>query len=1112
MELTAEQRAVVEAPDAGLAVTAGAGSGKTHVLVARYLHLLDAAAIPEIAAVTFTEAAAAEMRERVRRAVMSDPALARHRADLDEAAIGTIHSLALGLLRDWPVEAAIDPASTVLAEDEAELLRREAAAEAIDAAAEAGDERTLAALRGLGVYWAGRQLPPLLARRDDAESAFAALGPDPAGWPARVRAVLDGDWGGRRDAIRAEAAALADGLARDAEAAGDRLGETAREVAAALREAAPAREWAAFSAALGAASGRTRLNLGSRTESPDAEIKDAFRRLRVLGRAAAALPAWNGHDERALEALAGLRALFRDAGRRYGAAKRERRALDFLDLELEAAALLRGHPRVAAAVRARFRCLMVDEAQDVNPAQAGLIRLLAGPEGPEPRPRLFLVGDAKQSIYRFRGADVARFGELRALAAEHGGGTLSLSRSFRAHEALTASLNALFAEVFGEPSEPFDAAMEAMTGRPAPPPGGGPWLTLAPIAARTSDGEPTADRERRRAEADLVASEIAALLAAGREVHDHAAGGTRPARPGDVAVLLRRFANVHAFDLALEARGVPYATPGGAGFFDRQEVLDCGLLLRWLAEPDDRIALAGVLRSPFFALRDDTLLALRERSRRLLPALRDPPDGLAGGEAARCAHAARVLGALRRAAGSAPPDALLERALDLTGVEAAWAPIGGGDQARANIRKLARIVRSLAGHTMAEVAGYLEQRRDELVVRESPAVLDRPDAVQVMTVHAAKGLEFPIVFVPEAHASPRDTWETVRWRRGEGVSATLLRGEDDDRRPRPGFYDHLRLRDDREDAAEHRRLFYVAATRAADYLFVSGDGAGDGGWLHAALAAHARGALPGAEAREAVPPDPVAFDPPRPLRPPAEREERDYVAPLLARPRVIPVRASTPATALPAADPPRERRRGRPGGHGALLGSVVHRAIETTGGAPASLGAGGLEALVREESERALGAADVRAVAGEAAAMLARFAASPLAASLAAPDAERWFELPFAWDWDGVPVHGAIDLVWRDADGWRVIDFKTDRLDGAPASEAAERYLVQLGVYRRAVAAAVGGEPRAGLLFLRGGALVEPPPAALDAALAGARARVDAGALLDPEALAFDAAADADEA
>ena len=1109
MELTAEQRAIVEAGDADLNVTAGAGSGKTHVLVARYLRLLEDFGVPGIAAITFTEAAATEMRERVRAAVMNEAALERHRGDLDEAAIGTIHSLALGLLREHPVEAGIDPAAGVLAEDEAELLRREACAEAVDAAAEAGDARTLA-LRGIGVYHAGLQLPPMLAQRDDAEAAFEALGADPAGWPERVRALLDAAWGEQRAAFRAEAAALAEIVARGAPDAGRRLGEVAREVLAALREAAAAPDWAAFAAALGEARERVDLRVGSRTAAADVAIRDAFRQLRDLHGEAGDLPAWNEHDSPALEALAGLRGLFRDAARRYEAAKRERRALDFLDLELGAVALLRDHPEAASALRARFCCLMVDEAQDINPAQDELIRLLAGGEGADgdtPRPRLFLVGDAKQSIYRFRGADVRRFRELGALAAGRGGGTLPLSRSFRTHEALAGSLNALFGRVFANPAEPFEAAMEPMTGRPAPPPGGGPWLTLLPIGLRSPSGERTIDHLRRRVEADAVAAEIGTLLDEGREVWDPRAGARgamRPARPGDVAVLLRRFTNVHAFEQALEARGVPCATPGGAGFFTRQEVLDCGGLLRWLAEPQDAIALAGVLRSPFFALRDDTLLALRQGRRPLLAALRDPPAGVGNGERARCGHAADVLGELRAAAGAAPADALLELALARTGAEAAWAPLDSGEQARANIRKLVRVVRTLAGHSLSEVAAYLERRRDELDVREAPAVLDRPDAVQLMTVHAAKGLEFPIVFVPEAHAGPRDGWPVVRWRRSEGVSATLRRGEDDDRRPRPGFYDHLRRLDEREDAAEHRRLFYVAATRAADRLCVSGDEAGGGedGWLAAALAACADGAVRDCEVRGAVLPDRAAIasrpDSP-PLRPGGEDgRDEDYVAPLLARPRVIPVRASTPVTALrPPSDAPRIRRGDH---HGALLGSVVHRAIERSGGG-ATPGPAALATLVRELAGRPLEAEAVRVLAEEAEELLARFARTPLAASLADQSVERWFEMPFAWDWDGLPVHGVIDLVCRDGEGWRVVDFKTDRPGPGGMAALTRRYLVQIGLYRRAVGAAVGELPAAGLLFLRTGELVEPPPADLDAALAEARARVDAGALLDPEAL-----------
>ena len=215
MDLTSEQRTIIEAEASDLAVVAGAGSGKTHVLVERYLQLLSGRSIPQIAAITFTEAAAAEMRERVRRAVMSEPSLEQHRELLDEAAIGTVHSLGLRLLREHPVEAGLDPAAAVLPDDEAELLRRAACIEAIDAAAEADDERTTA-LRGIGVYHAGLRLPRMVAQRDAVEAAFAAMGADSAGWPARVRAILDAHYGPRQTSIREQAQAIAARIRRDA--------------------------------------------------------------------------------------------------------------------------------------------------------------------------------------------------------------------------------------------------------------------------------------------------------------------------------------------------------------------------------------------------------------------------------------------------------------------------------------------------------------------------------------------------------------------------------------------------------------------------------------------------------------------------------------------------------------------------------------------------------------------------------------------------------------------------------------------------------------------------------------------------------------------------------
>ena len=1101
MDLTSEQRTIIEAEASDLAVSAGAGSGKTRVLVERYLRLLRDCSIPQIAAIIFTEAAAAEMRERVRRAVMSEPSLEQHRELLDEAAIGTVHSLGLRLLREHPVEAGLDPAAAVLADDEAELLRRAACIEAIDAAAEADDERT-AALRGIGVYHAGLRLPRMVAERDAVESAFAAMGADSAGWRARVRAILDEHYGPRQTSIREQAQAIAARIRRDAEGVNASLAAVVREVLPPLTEACEAREWQDFAPALHDARGGTNLQVGRRSP-PDTDVKEAFKELRDLNDEAQRLPAWNEHDGPALEVLAGLRDLFEDAVRRYTAAKQAQGALDYLDLELGAVALLRDHPAVATEVRERFGHLMVDESQDINPVQAELIELIAGADGDGPRPALFLVGDARQSIYRFRGADVHRFTALQELVARRGGPLLPLSRSFRSHDALVGRINELFGAVFAGTALDL-AALPPMTGRPGEAPGDGPYLTLTQIGSEAPDGGRPREPERRRVEADVIAEEIERLLAEGRLVWDRDDREMRPARPGDIAILLRRFRHVHVFQQALDTHGITAARPSGTGFFTRQEVLDCINLLRWLAEPQDDLALSGVLRSPFFALGDDTLLALRERGRPLV-ALADPPDEIAGEDRARCVHAAETLAELRRAAASLPADALLELALERTAFEASWAPLAGGEQARANIRKLLRIVRTLAGHPLSEVVSYLEQRRDDLDPREGPATLDRPDAVQLMTVHGAKGLEFPIVFVPEAHLPSWSTWDAVRWSREDGVSVTLERDEDDDTRPRPGFYAHLQQQDQLEDAEEHRRLFYVAATRAGDYLHISGDESGKDGWLHSVRDAHADGALREIELREPVPPDLAAIArrrAPSALQLPATSEELDYVPPLLARPPVIPLRASTPVTALrPPETAPQQYERGD--GLAALRGRLVHRALEVSGGAPDSLDDDALADLAREQSERAVDDATARALAGEVREMLDRFTRSPVAAALAAADVERWFELPFAWDWDGVPVHGSIDLVYRDASGWHVIDFKSDRLNGTSAQEAASHYAVQIGLYQLAIEAAVGAPASAALLFLRSGELASPAPAEVEAALAEARERVDAGVLLEPADAGF---------
>lgn len=1096
--MTSEQAGILAERGRDVLVTAGAGSGKTSVLVDRYVSLLADHRISQMAAVTFTDAAATEMRERVRREVLTRDELSRHRAEIDEAIIGTIHSLCLRMLREHPVEAAIDPATRVLSDDEAEFELTRACIDALEAAADADDQRALA-LRELGLYAATIQLPLMVARRDEVEDAYRALPGDTVeGWADHVRGLLDEHARAAVEEARAELAERAAWLrAAYAGPGEDALSSRMQDWLAVLGDPY-AGDWPDLLGRVLDARDRIKLSGGSaRNWHEDVrDVKDAMGEIRDKAKELGNLPRWNEHDQIALDALASLRSLFQDACNRYSARKRELVAFDYLELEIRATQLLSSHPEIAASYGSRLRHLMVDELQDTNPTQIAFLDLLKGPER-------FFVGDVKQAIYRFRGSDVRNFTRLhRQIAAS--GAIHSLSRSFRAHDPLVGSLNTLFEQVFADPREEFEAPMQAMTGRGSDAPES-PYLVLLPVSNQTPAGERTGDDDRRRVEADAVAAEVASLLRRPAVVWDRDEGEHRPARASDVAVLLRRLANVHLFEQALENHGVAYRTVAGAGFFTRQEVLDLTNLLGWLAEPDDSIALTGALRSPLFTIDDQSLLALRSHGPNLLRALGDPPESLPPEVRQLCRHAAEVLEQLRDGVAFLPADALLEKALALTGFEAAWAPLQGGDQALANIRKFVDLARQLAGNSLDEFVTYVRRRRDELQAREGQAVLDQSDAVRLLTVHGAKGLQFPIVFVPEAHLPSRVSYDAVRWRTEEGISVTLQKEVESDEksRRRPGFYSYLVERDKAEEAAEHKRLFYVAATRAADVLYISGDHAKSGDtWLAAAQAA--LGEAPrGVEIRSPIPVDLEALarrERPLPVQVPPEDEEEEFTAPLAARPPVIPLRSSTPVTSLRLEEPSRgDFHHGD--GLGLVRGSLAHDAIEDwfrTGERP------DLAELTRKV-DSGLGEQAVRRVAAEVDGMLDTFDASPLAGTLRHGDTRAWFELPFSWDWDGVPVHGTIDLAYEIEDTWHVLDFKTDDLRGRSLAEASEAYLPQLALYASALEKAVGGSPVPGLMFLRTGDVYLPPPADLVQALATTRGRIDHGDLIDaPPPSTFD--------
>ena len=1106
--LTPQQAAVVADRNADILVSAGAGSGKTRVLVERYVALLADCRIPQIAAVTFTDAAATEMRERVRREVRSRPELAKHLPDVDQAVIGTIHSLCLQILHEHPVAAGAIAATRILPDDEAEYERIGAALDALEHAAQSHDGRALA-IRELGVFSLSEQLPQMIERRDEVAAAFGRLGGETvADWERRVRSLLEAELRTALAPERPELERLIAGLRRaHAEAVpSDKLAQRVAEVLGPLPDPLP-EDPSELVEALATAHPLIKLNAGSKKNWDDLDgVKADLKAVREAAKRLEEAPRWQPFEVEALQVLAALQGVFEDACRRYRARKAELSGCDYLDLELETIRLLERHPEIAAGYRGRLRHVMVDEAQDLNETQVRLLRLLTGARAPSPapgtEPHRFLVGDAKQSIYRFRGSDVAHFNRYQEQIGRAGGSVRALTQSFRTHDELVEVCNGLFDRVFADGAGAGAVRMQHMSGR-GPAAWAGPHLGVIPVAGKVAGGTGGAagdDANRRRVEADAVAREIAALLSARAPVWDADAGRRRAAAPRDVAILLRRLANVHVFEQALESHGVPYVTPAGAGFFTRQEVRDLTNLLAWLAEPDDHIALVGALRSPLFMIDDRTLLACHAADRSWLRVLAEPPDDVTGDARQRCNHAATVLRELKKAVALEPPDAIAERALASTGFEAAWAPVRGGEQALANVRKLVAILRTLGGRSIDEAVAYLHRRRDELADREGLAVVDRSDAVRLLTVHGAKGLEFPIVFVPEAHIRPPEAFGVVRWRPADGIAVTLSSaGAADERRRRPGLFQLLRQLDKSEEDAEYRRLLYVAATRAADRLFLSGDEAArEGSWM-ALCQETLRGMGPGlVEIRPPVPVDLNAIvrsGPPAEVALPPASRERTAAAPLVERPAVIPLRSSTPVTSL-RAPAGRIAPRGHGDGLALVRGNLAHEALRvwfTTRDRPR------LAPLLARLLPIADGPAARRALA-EVDEMLDRFDATDLAQVLRQSGTRAHFELPFGWFWDGAPVHGTIDLAYEHAGQWHLVDFKTDDVRRGRLKQAAAPYLGQVALYAGALQQAVGSAPVASLYFLRPGAGYFPAADELRRALEATRSRIDAGEFLaDPE-------------
>jgi ATP-dependent helicase/nuclease subunit A len=837
----------VETPDArarrlaidplrNVALEASAGTGKTRVLVDRYVRLLEAGVAPRnILAITFTRKAAAEMRQRVistlgqrhREGSLNQARWREIRDAFHDISISTIDAFCLSLLHEFPLEAGVDPGFDLADETETPRFVESSldSALAIGRAISIDDADVRLLLTELGEPRLRRALTALLDRRLVARDALNRFlrGRDMSIEDAchrlthALRGAISSISGS--DSVRVF-------IASGPEVPGFDL--LAREILELMSEGPlpPAR----LRGILDRLSGLVLTKQGEPRKRP-AHIKAQFRSPADYERHKVIVSGLGPHVQAANEAFKrdinlvlarGVRRLFAIAQDEYRRTLDKHGVLDFADL-LERTLKLLGQmeefSRSRYRLESRYEHVLVDEFQDTSRAQWQLVRELvrawsAGEglsHGPIP-PSIFIVGDRKQSIYGFRDAEVtvldaaAQF--IDALRPE-APARAAITRSFRSVRELLMFVNDVSSAI--EKSDRPDAFRYTETDA-------FPSIEGTPAEAEAI-GIVTADSDAAQAEA--VAEEIARLLVEGATVRDRDTGVRRPIGPGDIGVLFRTRESHSLFEAALARRGVPYYVYKGLGFFDAEEVKDVLAVVAYLADPGSNLRAAAFLRSRVVQLSDEALKGLAPALADALTGDAPALDSLEADDRERLALARESVGAWIAAADQVPPAEIVDRVL----AESAYAvEIGGAGfaQARENLKKIRGLIRRIQNRgytTLSRLTDYF----DGLAAGgdESNAIIDAADAVNLMTVHAAKGLEFPVVFLVNIGKGSGGNRGDIR------ISPALYSGDDDadEGDPSVTISDHespADRDDEAKDQEETKRLVYVALTRARDRLYLAG--------------------------------------------------------------------------------------------------------------------------------------------------------------------------------------------------------------------------------------------------------------------------------------------------
>lgn len=1067
-----------------VAVTAGAGTGKTRTLVARYLALLaDGLPLRQIVAITFTRKAAREMRNRVRKEIAAYlaqpelPAAERQRWQahfnrLDAARIGTIHNLCSEILHAHPAEASIDPRFGLLDETQAALLVQEVAEATLAWAASADEALPLLALL--------RERPlldlitTLLTNRLAVQEVGSKLPADTIfdHWQAQLvarqgeqlqRLLADPDFVAAHRCLQINQASKPD----------DKCEIQRQSALAAL--ATPADASLADRLRSLVSLNDIVLVGGSKGSWPGDkeqldEVKAALRYLRETYRSQSLLPlSLNEQDTAVAAVMPAIYRLFHYAQDVYSRLKAERDALDFDDLEALAIQLLEKFLAIRSYWQGQLQALLVDEFQDTNARQARLVRLLC----PDPG-KLFIVGDAKQSIYRFRGADVTVFTTEKVRIQRSSGALIDLNTSYRAHEQLLTDMNELLAPVLGAD----------LPHRP-------PWVApFAPLSHGTKD-----------VVANLTAPYVEFHLAVGSKAEALPLAAavlvTRLARLhtetgfsyGEMAILCRASGAFQYYEDALDSAGIPYLTVAGKGFYERPEIRDVLNALQAIADPHDNLALVGLLRSPACGISDITLYQLARQR------VAHPVDGrslwqwlLSGmaiadtAETVRLQTAVALIASLNQQAGRIPVADVCKQFLDRTYYRA-FLHRAGQPRALRNISKLLTDIHNSELVSITEFLEYAQALRDS-GSREGEARGTSEGVVQIMSIHAAKGLEFPVVALGDASSGSNRT-SPILVDAGLGILLAVTDAEN----TKATSYELATALANEQEQAEKDRLLYVALTRAEQMLLINGTiqqttrSFSWKGWLGqlADIASLSQADLSGYDEngdgchifdlsinQSAV--KAVVYEPGA-VSLPAQPAAGATIAP--ERPPMSPLQDPLPAVTQEKTDEMETPQRvwqvvptaQRPEAPAWVIGSIVHEALALW-----RFPGLGFEAWVIARA-REYGLTDPRQLHHaytDTVRLLSRFKQHPRYQEILSAG-RRLHEVPFHLQFNGSMKTGYIDLLYRKNGIWRLIDFKTDRIQDEVALRQILKekdYTQQVQSYGAAVQKLMGVVPQLELCWL----------------------------------------------